>query len=919
MDPGASFGVGEDPWALYDVIAGVDAVTSWEVLQKELLRRFDTLEAKMTALKADSRNASLTVLGLVEEQGGDWQPAAQLRQLASLKELELDIIKNKIAFEKATGRDRRRWLALRHNQTLATAEMELGAAEALVEEKTSLALESLHEEQKAVEVLGALEESRRRSTEVALLLLDVQAANQTAQLSTNRRLSESLATVRALTEAERGGEAADVARIRAKGKEARKQTQAVVDETFALVGAAVLSVSSDPLKLTRIMAGLLGLAFVSLLVGNAATLAATAVRRRLTKPRLVRETDLPGSIPAAAVAWIARRWRMLFRLSSAYGRGAPLPHILIHGATGSGKSILARRLVKMCGLNTVVVAGGDVGPLGANASAELSGLLQWAGGGGGKGVVLVMDEAEAALGDRRKKNMSENSRSALNAVLLCTGELRPGFSMVLTTSRPKDLDEAVLDRVDEVIHLPLPRLPERARLVRQYFKAYLHRDPPIDFLSAAAVTGHDNTTKKTYKVAAGHDGAEARKLANLEKNLQARKVKGVPLPPTDRLMASQPELLIGADAEGFSSTGMGVKKEIGGDNNLRSFSAAAAAAAAATTAATAQVLSPRHDSFCAGEGCGDDGSRADKGRGVRWFFSSPLLFGKGYADGWLFLTRLFSGQQLRWGKQEGAEVAEKIPHGSRPQNSGDGALAKSPSKFPDAAMSKVSFSPWLASTGLKLKVGAGKRGQHTKLQLSAGFEDNAAGLIAMFAVRSEGFYGRDMAHFFSAVQAAVYGSESCELTEQLWARTERQKLREFSEKQLMTATNTNTNTNTNINTNTIPTITNANTASSVSSNDGAQNKHRHLFPARQHPSKGTSGVITVGVEAENGKNDDHWCSKGVAFSSGRKPLLQQTEARKPRATNASDGAERDESEGALSCRGEEPSPPRDPEITHPDR
>lgn len=267
-----------------------------------------------------------------------------------------------------------------------------------------------------------------------------------------------------------------------------------------------------------------------------------------------------------------------------------------------------------------------------------------------------------------------------------------------------------------------------------------------------------------HKVAAGCDGAEARKLADREKNLQASKVKGVPLPPTDRLMASQPELLIGADAEGFSSAGMGVKKEIGGDNNLRSFSAAAsAAAAAATTAATAQVLSPRHDSSCADEGCGDDGSRANKGRGVGWLFSSPLLFGKGYADGWLFLTRLFGGQQLRWGKQEGAEVTEKIPHGSQPRNSGGGALAKSPSKSPDAAMSKVSFSPWLASTGLKLKVGAGKRGQHTKLQLSAGFEDNAAGLIAMFAVRSEGFYGRDMAHFFSAVQVrfSLPGNARC--------------------------------------------------------------------------------------------------------------------------------------------------------------
>lgn len=55
----------------------------------------------------------------------------------------------------------------------------------------------------------------------------------------------------------------------------------------------------------------------------------------------------------------------------------------------------------------------------------------------GKGVVVVMDEAEAALGDRRKNGMSENARSALNAVLLSTGELRAGFLMVLTTSRPQ--------------------------------------------------------------------------------------------------------------------------------------------------------------------------------------------------------------------------------------------------------------------------------------------------------------------------------------------------------------------------------------------------------------------------------------------------------------------------------------------------
>ena len=59
----------------------------------------------------------------------------------------------------------------------------------------------------------------------------------------------------------------------------------------------------------------------------------------------------------------------------------------------------------------------------------------------------------------------------------------------------QDLDEAVLDRVDEVIELPKPGLAERTRLIRQYFSAYLHSDPPSDFLqsptavSAAASMG----------------------------------------------------------------------------------------------------------------------------------------------------------------------------------------------------------------------------------------------------------------------------------------------------------------------------------------------------------------------------------------------------------------------------------------------
>ncbi|CAN0130048.1 unnamed protein product, partial [Pylaiella littoralis] len=625
--------------------------------------RYEALDLKMDVLKAETQNASLKLVRYMEEQGKEWQPAASLRELAALSELKRDIIKDKIVFGKAAGREHRRWLEQKHSQTLAMAEMELDLAITIAEEKASLAVQGLRDEAAGMEKLGPLEESVRTSTEVAILLLDMEAATQTARLSSDRRLSGSLAMLRATKGAEREGEATDVARIRANGAEARKQTQAVVDETCALVEALVVSVVSDPAKLAKIMAALLGIAFIGLLVGNFVTLAARALRLRVTKPCLVRETDLPGSPPAAAAAWVARRGRVLLlplvgksggctglnpmspealegiilpphveqrlrviatSIRSSYSRGAPLPHVLIHGAPGSGKSVLARRLAKMCGLNTVVVAGGDVGCLGRSASSELSGLVRWAGGGGcdgggaggaggpgrpalgrsrGRGIVVVMDEAEAALGDRRNRGMSENARSALNAVLLCTGELRPGFLMVLTTSRPQDLDEAMLDRVDEVVELPRPGLAERARLIRQYCSIYLHHDPPADFLHAPV---------------------------------------------------------------------------------------------AAVVARHRRVASP-------------------------------------------------SGQQI-------TPTTTTINDSNN--NSADNC------------------------TGNCNNLDGDNRGH----------DRDAPRLMAMLAVRSEGFYGRDMAHFFSAVQAAVFGSENCELSEGLWARTERQKLKEFSEKVSIIAT-----------------------------------------------------------------------------------------------------------------------------------
>lgn len=115
-----------------------------------------------------------------------------------------------------------------------------------------------------------------------------------------------------------------------------------------------------------------------------------------------------GSIPTACLLVPAHP------RSERLARGAPLPHILIHGAPGVGKTLLSRKLGRMCGLRSAIVSGGDVGSFGQSASAEMNRLMKWAGatqslswkrgyrrGRRTPGVMLVLDEAEAVAGDRR--------------------------------------------------------------------------------------------------------------------------------------------------------------------------------------------------------------------------------------------------------------------------------------------------------------------------------------------------------------------------------------------------------------------------------------------------------------------------------------------------------------------------------------
>lgn len=71
--------------------------------------------------------------------------------------------------------------------------------------------------------------------------------------------------------------------------------------------------------------------------------------------------------------------------------------------------------------------------------------------------------------------MSENLRSALNALLYRTGDQSRDIVLVVATNRPEDLDRAVVDRVDEALEFPLPGEQEREKLIRLYLDKYVMR------------------------------------------------------------------------------------------------------------------------------------------------------------------------------------------------------------------------------------------------------------------------------------------------------------------------------------------------------------------------------------------------------------------------------------------------------------
>ena len=146
------------------------------------------------------------------------------------------------------------------------------------------------------------------------------------------------------------------------------------------------------------------------------------------------------------------------------------------GPPGTGKTMFARGLAQHSGLDYAVLTGGDIAPLGRDAVTELHKLFDWAKTSR-RGLLLFVDEADAFLQSRENTRISEDQRNALNAFLFRTGTESDQFMMVYASNQPSQFDEAVMDRIDEMVDFGLPEAEERRKMIAMYIDKYLLKPP----------------------------------------------------------------------------------------------------------------------------------------------------------------------------------------------------------------------------------------------------------------------------------------------------------------------------------------------------------------------------------------------------------------------------------------------------------
>lgn len=164
---------------------------------------------------------------------------------------------------------------------------------------------------------------------------------------------------------------------------------------------------------------------------------------------------------------IVRATQNIYAKTKAGATNVKYRNLMLWGPPGTGKTMFAKKLAIESGLEWAYMSGSSFAKFSDGEGIQaLDELFTWANKS--DGLMLFIDEAEAFLARREQMDLNSKAYQLLTNFLNYTGERSNKFMIVFATNHKHMIDSAVHRRIDDLIELPLPKAPERFRVLKLY-------------------------------------------------------------------------------------------------------------------------------------------------------------------------------------------------------------------------------------------------------------------------------------------------------------------------------------------------------------------------------------------------------------------------------------------------------------------
>lgn len=200
--------------------------------------------------------------------------------------------------------------------------------------------------------------------------------------------------------------------------------------------------------------------------------------------------------------------------------GIPYRNLFLFGEPGTGKTMIAKLIARHAGMKYVILSGADFGQFAEGEDVQQVHLLferiKQDYKTNGIPYIILMDEVKTAAAPRDGSN--PRREAVLDAILFHTGEPSEAFCVIATANTVK-LDWAFMNRFPKIVHIPLPDINERVKMLLLYLnKYYVSQATVLD--GEQAMIGSDITEENLRHIAQSLTGWSGRQLEALVRELR---------------------------------------------------------------------------------------------------------------------------------------------------------------------------------------------------------------------------------------------------------------------------------------------------------------------------------------------------------------------------------------------------------------